>query len=222
MSCVAYWPLFYTPNCSCSNKGLVPGKVLSREIWERFQLIEMSSVWQPNLVISHAKSGWKRVVKEMMAGSSYRFPFSLAANFSHASHFRVFPTLSRLPHYWRAWNRLLSASLQSMASARTIFYKTFIVHTRIAALHAATVKLRDMMLFKNIRHYLFIRFLSNTAMKRWASYPSLILSYLHREASWWPDNKIVQDSREIDSCMRLVKQKKSSLLNNWKNKDTMS
>ena len=191
MSCVAYWPLFYTPNCSCSNKGLVPGKVLSREIWERFQLIEMSSVWQPNLIISHAKSGWKRVVKEMMTGSLYRFPFSRPVNFSRASHFRVFPTLSRLPHYGRAWNRLLSASLQSMASARTIFYKTFIVHTRIAALHAATVKLRDMMLFKNIRHYLFIRFLSNTAMKRWASYPSLILSYLHREASWWPDNKIV-------------------------------
>ena len=159
MSCVAYWPLFYTPNCSCSNKGLVPGKVLSREIWERFQLIEMSSVWQPNLIISHAKSGWKRVVKEMMTGSRYRFPFSLAANFSRASHFRIFPTLSRLPHYWRAWNRLLSASLQSMASARTIFYKTFIVNTRIAALHAATVKLRDMMLFKNIRHYLFTRFL---------------------------------------------------------------
>ena len=105
------------------------------------------------------QSGWKRVVKEMMTGSLYRFPFSQPANFLRASRFRVFPTLSRLPHYRRTWNRLLSASLQSMASARTIFYKTFIVHTRIAALHVATVKLRDMMLFKNIRHYLFTRFL---------------------------------------------------------------
>ena len=133
--------------------------MLSQEIWERFQLIEISTVWQPNLIIPHAKSGWKRVVKEMMTGSLYRFPFSRPANFSCASHFRVFPTLSCLPHYRRTWNRLLSASLQSMASARTIFYKTFIVHTRIVALHAATVKLRDMMLFKNIRHYLFTRFL---------------------------------------------------------------
>ena len=126
--------------------------MLLREIWERFQLIEISTVWQPNLIISHAKSGWKRVVKEMMTGSRYRFPFSLAANFLRASHFRIFPTLSRLPHYWRAWNRLLSASLQSMASARKFFYKMFIVHTRIAALHAATVKLRDMML-KAIQEY---------------------------------------------------------------------
>ena len=95
--CVAYWPPFYTPNCSCSHKGLVPCKMLSQEIWERFQLIEISTVWQPNLIISHAKSGWKRVVKEMMTGSLYRFPFSRPANFSCASHFRVFPTLSRLP-----------------------------------------------------------------------------------------------------------------------------
>ena len=41
--------------------------------------------------------------------------------------------------------------------------------------------------------------LCNTALKWWASLPSLIVSYLYNEASWWLDNKIVQDSREIDS-----------------------
>ena len=93
MSCVAYWPPFYTPNCSCSHKGLVPCKMLSREIWERFQLIEISTVWQPNLIISHAKSGWKRVVKEMMIGSLY-LQFSLFP----ARQLFACLSLSRLPH----------------------------------------------------------------------------------------------------------------------------
>ena len=125
--------------------------MLSWEIWERFQLIKISTVWQPNP--SHAKSGWKRVVKEMMT-SSLSLPFSLFP----ARQLFACLSLSRLPHYRRAWNRLLSASLQSMASARTIFFKMFIVHTKIAALHAAIVKLRDMMLFENLRHYLFTWF----------------------------------------------------------------
>ena len=125
-SCVAYWPPFYTPNCSCSYKGLVLRKMLLREIWERFQLIEISTVWQPNLIISHAKSGWKEGRKRNDDRLSILFSLFPAVNFSRASHFRVFPTLSRLPHYRRAWNRLLSASLQSMASACTIFYETFI------------------------------------------------------------------------------------------------
>ena len=73
--------------------------------------------------------------------------------------------------------------------------------TKIAPLHAATVTPRDMKLFKNPCRYLFDQFLSNTAMKRRVLYASPIVSYLHNEleASWWLDDKIVQEWREIDS-----------------------
>ena len=188
---------------------LVLHKMLSQEIWERLQLIEISTVWQPNLIIiSHAKSGRKRVIKEMMTGS-LSLPFSLFP----APQLFACLSPSRLSHSFAS--SPLSESLEQATLSQSAeygkcmhnFFKMFIVHTRIAELHAATVKLRDMMLFKNLRHYLFTRFLSNTAMKRRASYPSLILSYLHKETSWWPDNKIVEDSREIDSCMTLFKWK---------------
>ena len=36
------------------------------------------------------------------------FPFSRPSPFSRTLHFRAFPTLSHLPQYLRAWNRLKS------------------------------------------------------------------------------------------------------------------
>ena len=76
--------------------------MISREIWERFQLIDISTVWQPKSnYLKRAQSERKRVVKEMITGSlSFPFPFSRPANFSRAFFFRVFPD------YLRAWNRL--------------------------------------------------------------------------------------------------------------------
>ena len=86
---------FYTPNCSRSRKGLAPREIISREIWERFQLIDISTVWQPESnYLKRVKSGRKRVVKEMISGSlSLPFPLFLPANFSRALYFRVFPTI---------------------------------------------------------------------------------------------------------------------------------
>ena len=49
-----------------------------------------------------AEGGKKRVVKEMITGSlSLPFPF-----FSRPAPIFARPTLSRFPHYLRAWNRL--------------------------------------------------------------------------------------------------------------------
>ena len=83
MSCVAYRPAFYTPYCSHSHKGLAPREITSREIWERFQLIDISTVWQPKSnYLKRAKSGRKRVVKEMITGSlSFPFPFPAPPTF---------------------------------------------------------------------------------------------------------------------------------------------
>ena len=135
----------------------MPRKMLSREIWERFQLIKISTVWQPNP--PHAKSGWKRVVKEMMT-SSLSLPFSLFP----ARQLCACLSLSRLPHSFAS--SPLSESLEQAPLSQSPeygkcthnFFKMFIVHTKIAALHVAIVKLRDMMLFKNLCHYLFTGF----------------------------------------------------------------
>ena len=92
-SCFAYRPAFCTPNCSRSYKGLAPREIISREIWERFQLIDVSTVWQPKSnYLKRAESGRKRVVEEMITGS-LPLPFSLfrPVNFSLAFYFRVFP-----------------------------------------------------------------------------------------------------------------------------------
>ena len=72
------------------------GEILAREIWERFQLIDTSTAWQPKSnYLKGVKNGRKRVVKEMIAGSlSLPFPFFPALPpFSPALHFRVFPTI---------------------------------------------------------------------------------------------------------------------------------
>ena len=88
-------PLLHSKYCSRSRKGLAPREIFSREIWERFQLIDISTVWQPESnYLKRAKSGRKRVVKEMISGSlSLPFPLFLPANFSRAFYFRVFPTI---------------------------------------------------------------------------------------------------------------------------------
>ena len=75
-------------------KGMfAPGEIISREIWEGFQLIDISTVWQPKSnYLKRAKSGWKRVVKEMITGSLC-LPFSRPSNFKRAFYFRGFPTI---------------------------------------------------------------------------------------------------------------------------------
>ena len=73
---------FYTPKCSRSHKGLAPHKVLLREIWERFQLTDISTVWQQKSnYLKRAKSGWKRVIKEMITGSPSFFLFPTLPTF---------------------------------------------------------------------------------------------------------------------------------------------
>ena len=96
-SCVAYRPAFYTPNCSRSHKGLAPREIISREIWERFQLIDISTVWHlESNYLKRAKRGRKRVVKEMITGS-LSLPsfssFSLRQIFACLLLSRLFPTI---------------------------------------------------------------------------------------------------------------------------------
>ena len=96
------WPAFGTPNCSPLHKGLVQRKIISWEIWERFQLIDISTVWQPKSnYLKRAKSGQKRVAKEMITGS-LSFPFS----FFPPHQLFACLLLSRLSYYLRVWNGL--------------------------------------------------------------------------------------------------------------------
>ena len=102
-SFVAYRLAFYTPDCTRSHEGLAPCEIISREIWERFQLIHISTVWQlKSNHLKRAKSGRKRVVKEMITGS-------LSLPFSFFPPHQLFACLFllRLPHYLRVWNRLV-------------------------------------------------------------------------------------------------------------------
>ena len=82
-------------NCSRLHKELAPREIILQEIRERLQLIDISKVWQPKSnYLKRAKSGRKRVVKEMISGSLLLpFPLFCPANFSRAFYFRVFPTI---------------------------------------------------------------------------------------------------------------------------------
>ena len=61
------------------NPELTLCKILTREIWERIQLIDISNVWQlQSNYLKRAKSEQKGVMKEMITGSiSLSFSFFL-------------------------------------------------------------------------------------------------------------------------------------------------
>ena len=107
---------FLHSSCSRLCKGLAPCEIILGEILRKI----ISTVWQlKSNYLKHAKSGQKRVVKEMIAGS-VPLPFS----------FFLFPTPPTFRVPFSFSSSPLSKSLEQ-ASRRVMLWFSFIIGVRL-------------------------------------------------------------------------------------------